>query len=220
MSERPELDLNKNRLAATLTPPARRLHQWVLRAFTDHGSAPRRTDLERAARDHGIDPGPVLTELARCDVLAVDEHGEIRAAYPFSPVPTRHRVSWTGGPSVYAMCAIDALGMSAMLGVPITITSTEPSTDRTVTVHVDRDTAHWNPDTAVVLTGSTGHTCCPSVDRTCGTINFFTTPAAACAWAASNPALTTTVLDQDQALTHGIAEFGTLLRPVDPEPDR
>lgn len=81
------------------------------------------------------------------------------------------------------MCAIDALGMSAMLGVPVTITSIEPDTDLPITVHVDRDTARWNPDTTVVYAGTAGEGCCPAVDRTCGHINFFTTPDAAHAWA-------------------------------------
>jgi hypothetical protein len=32
------------------------------------------------------------------------------------------------------MCAIDALGMSAMLSHPVTITAAEPGTGRTITV--------------------------------------------------------------------------------------
>lgn len=37
-------------------------------------------------------------------------------------------MSWAGGPTAYAMCAIDTLGMSAMLGRPVTITAAEPDT--------------------------------------------------------------------------------------------
>ncbi|SFP06101.1 Alkylmercury lyase [Amycolatopsis arida] len=213
MTELPDLGLNKSEAAAALTPAARRLHRLALTAFAEAGRAPRRADLERDARDHGIDPGPALAELTERDVLAVDERGEIRAAYPFSPVPTRHHVSWDGAAStVYAMCAIDALGVSAMLGIPITISSTEPDTDRTVTVHVDQRTARWRPDTAVVFAGATEDTCCPSVDRTCGYINFFTSPDAVRRWTARNPGVTGVVLDQDQALASAVAEFGALLR--------
>ena len=64
-------------------------------------------------------------ELAGRDVIAFDADGEIRAAYPFSPTPTPIQVSWEGGPAAYAMCAIDALGISAMLGRPVTITAAE-----------------------------------------------------------------------------------------------
>src|SRR5438046_2727467 len=37
------------------------------------------------------------------------------AAYPFSPVRTPIQVSWAGGPAAYAMCAIDALGITGRL---------------------------------------------------------------------------------------------------------
>lgn len=216
MTELPDLKLDKSRAAAALTPPARRLHQLVLTAFTETGRALPRKDLEHDAREHGIDPGPALAELTERDVLAVDERGEIRAAYPFSPVPTRHEVSWDGAAhTVYAMCAIDALGVSAMLGHPITISSAEPGTGHTVTVQVDHDTARWQPDTAVVFAGNTGDTCCPSVDRTCDHINFFTTPDVAQRWAASNRGITGVVLAQHEALACAVAEFGALLRPVD-----
>ncbi|MGW5721473.1 organomercurial lyase [Amycolatopsis sp. NPDC003865] len=218
MTDLPDLELDKASAAASLSPAARAVHRWVQTVFAETGRAPSRTDLERAAREHtadaGVDPDAVVAELTGRDVLAVDERGEIRAAYPFSPVPTRHKVTWEAGPTVYAMCAIDALGMSAMLGLPVTITSAEPDTERTVTVTVDHDTARWEPTTAVIFAGHTdGDTaCCPSVDRTCGHINFFTTADAAHAWAANNPRITGAVLDRHQALATGIAEFGALIR--------
>lgn len=223
MAEHLEPGLNKARATAALTPPARQLHQWVLTVFIDTGHAPPRADLERMARDRGIDPAAAVSELTGRDVLAVDEQGEIRAAYPFSPAPTRHLVTWDGGTGVHAMCAIDALGMSAMLSVPVTVTSTEPDTNHEVTVQVDHHAACWHPTTAVVFAGTTVGTtvgttagvCCPSVDRTCGHINFFTTADAARDWAARNPEVTGVVLDQGQALTCGIAEFGALMRPLD-----
>lgn len=153
-------------------------------------------------------------------MLALDEQGEIRAAYPFSPNPTSHVLKWAGGPTAYAMCAIDALGMSAMLDRPVTITSTEPRTGATITVDVDRDRAQWTPDTAVVLAGATDDACCPSVDRTCGHINFFTSARAAQAWQAAHPHITCVILDQAEALACGVAEFGALMRPIDQKAER
>jgi hypothetical protein len=146
--------------------------------------------------------GTLLRCCPQLRILATSR--EIRAAYPFSPVPTRHHVTWAHGPGVYAMCAIDALGMSAMLGHPVTVISTEPGTEHEVIVQVDHVTARWNPNTAVVFAGATGDGCCPSVDRTCGHINFFTTAEAARAWAARNPGVTGNVLNRDQALAPGI----------------
>lgn len=214
MTELPDLELNKGAVAAALTTPARRLHQWVLTTFATTGHAPARADMQRMAQDRGLDPDSALAELITQDVLAVDELGEIRAAYPFSPTPTPHRISWAGGPTVHAMCAVDALGMSAMLDRPVTITSTEPGSGATITVKVDHDHARWRPHTTVVLAGDTGQECCPSIDRTCGHINFFTGAAAAHAWSAERPDLTGTVLDQHHALALGVAEFAALLPPA------
>ena len=114
-------DLTKCSAAAALTRPARQVHLAVLAAFTVAGQPPPRDELQRLARAHGGDPDAVLAELAAADVIAFGADGQIRAAYPFSPVPTSIQVRWAGGPLTYAMCAIDALGRSAMLGHPVTI---------------------------------------------------------------------------------------------------
>ena len=155
----------------------------------------------------------MLAELAERDVIAFDADGEIRAAYPFSPAPTPIQVSWEGGPVTYAMCAIDALGISAMLGRSVTITAAEPGTGHTITVRADRDQARWDPADAVVFAGTTAADCCHAADRTCGYINFFTCARAAHAWARANRAVTGEVLSQSRALRAGVAEFGAFMRP-------
>ena len=212
-------DLNKCCSAAALTQPARQVHRAMLAAVAETGRPPRRCDLERIASDHGADPA-VLAELAGRDVIAFGSDGEIRAAYPFSPTPTQIEVTWAGGPVMYAMCAIDALGISAMLGRPVTITAAEPGTGRVITVEADRDRARWNPGSAVVFAGGTSDDCCHAADRACGYINFFTSPRAARRWAAGNPAITGSVLDRARALSQGIAEFGAFLRTGDDSTSR
>jgi hypothetical protein len=195
-----------------LSGPARQVHRAVLAAFARTGQPPARSELERVARGPGVSLDAVLAELAGADVMAFAVGGEIRAAYPFSPVGTPIRVSWAGGPAAYAMCAIDALGMSAMLSRPVTITAAEPGTGRVITIRVDEDRARWQPRTAVVFAGSAGDACRPSADRACGYINFFATARAARAWACRHPEVTGRLLTRPGALDIGIAEFGTLLQ--------
>jgi hypothetical protein len=204
--------------AERLSGPARQVHLAVLAAFIATGQPPPRIELERLARSHGGDPGAALAELAEADVIAVDGGGEIRAAYPFSPVATPIRVSWAGGPVAYAMCAIDALGMSAMLGRPVTVTAAEPESGRAITVNVDFDRARWRPRGAVVFAGAVAADGCPSADRCCGYINFFTRARAARDWASRHPDVTGRILRRDGALQFGIAEFGSLLRPATTDP--
>src|SRR5262245_38512052 len=204
-------ELDKGCCAAALSRPARQLHLAVLAAFVETGGPPARGELERMAREHSHDPAVVLAELAERDLIAFGQGGEVRAAYPFSPSPTLIKVSWEGGPVAYAMCAIDALGTSAMLGRRVTITASEPGTGRLVTVCADRHQARWDPKTAVVFAG-TGGEGCHAADRSCGYINFFTSARAARTWARGNPAVTGVVMRQAGALSTGIAEFATLMQ--------
>ncbi len=204
--------LSKHKGAAGLTPSARQLHRALLTAFAERGQAPSRSDLQSTAASARIDLRAALGELIESDVVAVDSAGELRAAYPFSPIPTAHQVAISAGPTVYAMCAIDALGISAMLGRPATVSSREPDTGEVITVQVDEDRATWRPPSAVVFAGASSDSCdCQSVDRTCSSINFFRTADAAMRWATSNPSITGFVLSQDQALAAGITEFGSMM---------
>ena len=138
--------------------------------------------------------------------------GQITAAYPFSALPTRHQVRIASNAAVFAMCAIDALGISAMVGLPVVIESADPSTGEPITVNVDQASSTWEPATAVVYVGRTSDECAgPSASVCCGYINFFATGAAAAAWAASHPEITGGILGQDRALQVGIGIFGQLL---------
>src|SRR5437660_4977749 len=49
--------------------------------------------------------------------------GQVDMAYPFSAAPTPFRVHLSSGSERYACCATDALGITAMIGEPIVITS-------------------------------------------------------------------------------------------------
>ena len=95
----------------------------------------------------------VLGQLADADFLCLDHTGQITAAYPFSALPTPHRVQIAGHATVFAMCAIDALGISAMTGVPVVIESADPSTGQPITLNVDGASSTWDPGTAVVYVG-------------------------------------------------------------------
>ena len=188
----------------------RAVHQAVLRAFVETGIAPGIASLVSAAAPGSA--SEVLAELAAGDFLCLDHAGEITAAYPFSTLPTRHRVRIADNATVSAMCAIDALGISAMVGHPVVIESADPSTGAPVTVNVDGASSTWDPPTAVVFVGRTDSECArPSASVCCGYMNFFASRAAADAWAASHPQITGGVLSQERALEVGIGIFGHLL---------
>jgi hypothetical protein len=217
----PAVGVTSDRLAA-VSPTARAVHRAILRGFATTGHAPNRTALT-AAVPPGENPDALLTELHNRDVVRLDEHGRVRAAYPFSATPTTHVVTIEDGPTVYAMCAIDALGIADMLRTRTTIRSTDPGTGKPVQVNVHNGQATWEPATAVVVTGaytSTGGGCpaedadactAPAAERCCGVMNIFTDPGSAHAWLAAHPHVSGTVLNQPQALRMGADIFGRLL---------
>ena len=188
----------------------RAVHQAVLRSFVQAGEAPDIAALAGHAAPFEV--SQVLAELAGGDFLYLDEAGQITAAYPFSALPTRHRVQIAGRAAVFAMCAIDALGISAMTGLSVAIESDDPSTGEPISVNVDGDTSMWDPATAVVYVGRTTDKCAgPSASVCCGYMNFFATRAAASTWAAAHPEITGGILGQGRALQVGIGIFGQLL---------
>jgi hypothetical protein len=202
----------------------RAVQRRVLRSFAQAGQPPSMTELDQAAAPYGTDGRAVLALLHAADFVRLDAAGAIRAAYPFSAVPTRHVVQIEGGPEVFSMCAIDALGIAAMTGRPVRICSAEPGTGSPVTVAVPagRGRAAWEPKEAVVYHGQQrpGGACAapdaaaPSVaaEVSCGFINFFTSRDSAAAWAAAHPGITGQTLSQEDALAAAIQIFGPLLR--------
>ncbi|HEX4811537.1 MAG TPA: alkylmercury lyase family protein [Nonomuraea sp.] len=229
--------------AAPVQGGLRAVHQQVLRGFARTGAAPPMAELARAAAPYGVSAEQVLAELHAADFLRLNDCGEgdgngtgqIRAAYPFSATPTPHRVQIDSGPAVFAMCAIDALGIAAMLRRDVRITSADPSDDRPVTVEVPVEVtaagpARWAPASAVVYAGQQAACdACPpappqapapgtsaaAAEVCCGYVNFFADSASAHAWAQSHPQVSGQVLDQQTALQLGVAIFGPLLAETD-----
>ena len=189
----------------------RAVHQAVLHSLAATGTLPDQELLDDAARP--FDTAQVLRELAEGDYLCLDSLGQITAAYPFSATATSHKVLITGGAVAYSMCAVDALGVSAMVAASVQIRSADPATCEPIFVAVDESGTVWEPDTAVVFAGRTAGQCGgPSAATCCGHMNFFTSHATAAAWASDHPGVTGGILSQGRALAVGRQIFGQLLR--------
>ncbi|MER7174790.1 alkylmercury lyase family protein [Streptomyces mesophilus] len=194
-------------------PPAERglraVHRAVLRHFAATGRAPGAAALEEPAAAHGRTAHDVLAELAREDFLTLDDTGAIRAAYPFSAVPTPHRVR-IDGVEAWSMCAIDALGIPSMLGRDVTISSTDPVNGEPVTVSSRSGILTWEPPGAVVFAGmQPGEG--PAADVCCRTVSFFTGPGTARTWSDAHPHVPGEVIDRGHAERVAAETFGPLL---------
>src|SRR5919106_1660227 len=140
---------------ARLSEDERELYRWILRSFAD-GRTPDAAAARETASRLGLDPADAFDRLAREDLVHRDAStGEIVVAYPFSGRSTGHRVRIGRGNEVDAMCAIDALGISFMLGEATEVVSRDPLTGEEVRIWVNPGRpARWQPEDAAVFAGS------------------------------------------------------------------
>jgi Alkylmercury lyase len=198
---------------AGLPEPLRALHRRLLGAFLAHGGPPDPAAVAGMAADVGLEPRQALAALAAADVVHTDPaSGTINVAYPFSGRPTSHRVRLAGGPTVHAMCALDALGIPQMTGRDALIGSTDPGSGQQITVELRRGAWRWRPATAVVLVATAAHGACVA-DCCCPWINFHTDPDHAQAYLKAHPGMTGELLGQAAAVQAAGRVFRRLLDP-------
>jgi hypothetical protein len=204
---------------ATLSDPARRLHRAILRAFLENGSAPTVADLRPIARASGVGIERLLTEMAVHDVIQRAPHGAIQVAYPFSSSATAHQVQLEGGPTVYAMCVIDALGLPFMAGRPGTILTEDPVDATPITIIIGcgstgkptSSQVRWLPTTAVVLVNRPPEGPVIQAECSCPYLNAFASRDSLRQWRAAHTDLDLQVLSQKQAVQEARRIFGRVL---------
>lgn len=152
----------------------------------------------------------VLAELDREDFLILDADGRIHAAYPFSAVPTPHRLRLASRVEAWAICAIDARGAAAMLGQDVAITPCDPVDGRPITVTFTDGTVRWEPAEAVVFVGQRDQVG-PAATVCCGALNFFAAPSTAGTWVRQHPEVHGRITSQAEALRIAEQPFDPLL---------
>lgn len=193
--------------AARLEPRERELYAWVLSSFAT-GERPTFAALAEQAERLGLDPAQAARTLAEEDLVHADPRsGEIVVAYPFSGRPTSHLVRIDGGGEVFAMCAVDALGIPFMLEAPAETVSVDPSTGEEVWVRVvPGEGAWWEPEEAVVVWGADG-TAGPSAHACCAFVHFFASRESAERYLQARPTLQADVLPMPEAIETGRTIF-------------
>jgi len=185
----------------------RELYFWILREFA--AARPPSADATRAAAATiGVDLEDALCVLTREDLVHVDAGGWPLVAYPFSARPRGHRVLIDGHRWVDAMCAIDALGIAPMLRLPVEIHSRDPLSGAEIRVRLDpSDGASWEPEEAVVLSGSAR---CegPSFRGCCDVLNFFERRENAERYLAGNTSVSGHPISLPEAIAAGRIVFG------------
>jgi hypothetical protein len=191
--------------------PLRDLHRAILRQFLHTGTPPAAAWITGTATALGLG-ATALADLEAADLVRTAD-GVVTVAYPFSGTPTRQRVALDGFPAVYAMCAIDALGLPAMAGKDGQITATDPHDDAPVKVSVQDRASTWTPRGGVVVYGrTTGRgTECGSWEVICPHTTFHASRGNAQAYLATRPGIDGEILGQQAAINLGRRIFGPLL---------
>jgi hypothetical protein len=186
------------------------LYRWVVRSFVS-GGPPSGDDVASAARSRNVDVEAALGRMVEDDLIQRSAGGDIECAYPFSARPTTHIVTPDNGVPLYAMCAVDALGIPIMLGRACRIETTDPLDGTAITIRVAASgSSHSEPEGAVVLcaiasgSGPLSSLCCPLV-------NTFASLSSAQRFLETHPDLSGPILTIAQAVECGAAVFGGVL---------
>ena len=177
------------------------------------------------ATEEQIDVQSALQRLRELDLIHWDQNsGDVNVAYPFSGVPTPHRVTLAGMLPAYSMCPIDALGIPSMFTDAV-IESECAFCGEKITIDVKNNMPVANPDTVVVGLGTTDaadtNACCDSSCESneptsistscCSAIQFYCSEEH---WQKANEKNSTTAKDKltlAEAFEVGAAVFGGTL---------
>jgi len=184
----------------------------VLLRFLATGDPPATGWITGASAGLGLSDS-AIAELEAADLVHAAD-GVAVVAYPFSGTPTRQQVELDGFPAVYAMCAIDALGIPAMAGRDGRMAATDPRDGAPVVVSVRGGQWRWTPVRAVVVVGSNRDcgTDCGSWEVMCPSTTFRASRDSAQAYLAARGDIDGQILDQDAAVERRRRNFGTLLQ--------
>jgi hypothetical protein len=205
----PEERRGRNR-GSQLTDAERELYRRILSTFAS-GNVPSREAVMVAAENSEQSGDKALRRMVEIDLIQVSDDGAIMCAYPFSATPTGHDVVLDDGTLLHAMCAVDALGIPAMLHRSCHISTSDPLNGAQIRLYVDASgQVNADPPGAVVVsavasgTGPLSSLCCPL-------LNTFESRATAEEFLSRHPELSSVILSLADASTWGAAVFGGVL---------
>ena len=100
------------------SPEVKKLHQAILSSFVEKGRILNRGEMA----EYTDDVDNAIITLKNYDMIVVADNGEVIGAYPLTMEQRVHAVQ-VNNHTVYAMCALDALGVSPMFGMDTEISS-------------------------------------------------------------------------------------------------
>jgi hypothetical protein len=199
---------------ANLTQKEEEVRKAILVAFATSGISPTVSDIITFIPEFGPkEVSRICRRLGEKDLIVWEEAKQsVQNAYPFSGLPTSHAVHLKAGPRVYALCAVDALGIPVMLGQAAHIIS------RCAGCHIPVEVAvvpsglgGYSPAESVVWFPLAEDVCCPVAESRCPDINFFCSPDHLEMWRKSRGWPDGLSMRMTEAFEAGREIFGSLL---------
>ncbi len=187
----------------------------ILESFPLQGKAPSNKELAKILRvSDMVEVTRCLDELEKDDAVLRDKRtGEIIVAYPYSSAETRHRVTIAGRKKIWAMCAIDALGIHFMVGKDTAIESACPQLGTPIIIHFHAGGVSFvDPSTTVVWLNDKRAGECHDATTCCPGTNFFSSPEALEQWKSRRRKASGELYTLQRAMERGRNLFGHLLQ--------
>lgn len=199
---------------ADLTYQEEEVRKAILKAFAADGTSPTVDDIVVRIPALGAQEITCTCRtLAQKDLIVWDEEAQcVQSAYPFSGLPTGHTVHLKEGPAVFALCAVDALGMPVMLGQAADILSRCVQCNAPIEVAVSTNgLGRYHPRDSVVWFPMAEDVCCPVAQSRCPDINFFCSGVHRDSWWQAKGRPGGLPLTMGEAFDVGREIFGSLL---------
>jgi len=192
----------------------------ILRGFANAAHAPSLPELSTKTGMSQSEVLSILGELKNRDLVVLDESGRrVTGAYPFTEHETEHTVRHRER-ALRAMCAVDALGIGAMLGADVVVESRCRACGAPIHAETgDRGGSlkSCNPKDTVVWVGDHYAGGCGATSL-CTMIAFFCTDAHLHSWRdSSGTGMSGHRLSADEAHQLGCAIFGPMLKRAEVE---
>lgn len=120
-----------------LSPQERKLRSILLNKILHLNGPVLLADIMSQAGDADIDASLTLESLKEKGLVALEDDGSVTGLYPFSAIPTRHKVQLKDGRSVFAMCAIDSLGVAYELEEDAVVSSSCSQCNTGITIEIN-----------------------------------------------------------------------------------
>lgn len=171
----------------------------IFQAILKFGRTPTTTEMRLVLKKSDGNLIRALNKLEKKDIL-LRKRGtqEIISIYPLSLKPTKHQILLENGKRLFAMCAVDALGMPVMFNRNIKVVSRCEKCKQKITIEIKNEEIAWVSHPNIMI-WSPGRQIAPAAKTCCPSVNFFCCKEHLEEWTKQNPDLIGKISEIKQA---------------------